>query len=149
LALAPDVVLAAYALTQCSGLRVLRILRQLSPEIPCILVSEAAGEETAVACLPEGAVDFVRKDRLGHLGQAVRRALEHKHIRAEEQATLDARQRSEERFRALIEHSADAIVLLDPIGTVQYASPSITRLLGHLPGQLVERPLFDLIHPEN
>jgi PAS domain S-box-containing protein len=79
----------------------------------------------------------------------VRRALEHKHLRAEEQAALDARQRSEERFRALIEHSADAIVLLDPIGTVQYASPSITRLLGHLPGQLVERPLFDLIHPEN
>src|SRR2546427_6758904 len=70
LALAPDVVLAAYALTQCSGLRVLRILRQLSPEIPCILVSEAAGEETAVPCLQEGAVDFVCQDRLGELGRA-------------------------------------------------------------------------------
>jgi len=149
LALAPDIVLAAYALPQCSGLRALRILRQLRPEIPCILVSEATGEETAVACLQEGAVDYVRKDRLGHLGQAVRRALEQKRLRAVEQEALGAQQRSEDRFRALIEHSADVIVLLDPIGTVRYASPSVTRLLGHLPEQLVERPLFDLIHPED
>ena len=36
---------------------------------------------------------------------------------------------SEQRFRALIEHSSDAIVLLDAEATVRYASPSATRIL--------------------
>jgi diguanylate cyclase (GGDEF)-like protein/PAS domain S-box-containing protein len=56
---------------------------------------------------------------------------------------------SEQRFRALIEKSSDAIVLLDMIGMMLYASPSTTRLLGYTPDELVGRSAFELIHPED
>src|SRR5215469_8312439 len=56
---------------------------------------------------------------------------------------------SEKRFRALIEKSSDAIVLLDITGMLLYASPSTTRLLGYTPDELVGRSAFELIHPED
>ncbi|HYM92259.1 MAG TPA: PAS domain S-box protein [bacterium] len=149
LAFAPDIILADYALPRCNGLRALRLLRQLALEIPCILVSGTIGEETAISCLHEGAVDYILKDRMTRLGQAVTRALEQKRLHDGKQATLAALRQSEERFRGLIEHSTDGIVLIEPAGTIRYASPSITGMLGHLPEQLAERPLFNLVHPED
>ena len=51
--------------------------------------------------------------------------------------TEQALQQSERRFRALIENGSDGIVLFDPDRTVIYASPSIRRLLGHSPEEVV------------
>ena len=56
---------------------------------------------------------------------------------------------SEKRFRALIEKSSDAIVLVDTNGVLLYVSPSTTRLLGYTPDELVGRSAFELIHPED
>src|SRR5215468_7341731 len=56
---------------------------------------------------------------------------------------------SDQRFRALIEHSSDAIVLLTPDGTVTYASPSTERVSGYLPTELVGKSSFALLHPED
>jgi diguanylate cyclase (GGDEF)-like protein/PAS domain S-box-containing protein len=57
--------------------------------------------------------------------------------------------RSEQRFRALIEQSADGIVLVDHQGRVFYAGPSTTRLLGYTPEALVGRSALELIHPDD
>ncbi len=54
-----------------------------------------------------------------------------------------------EGFRSLIEHSPDAISLLDPRGEVLYASPSTADVLGYRPEELVGRNGWDLIHPED
>lgn len=43
-----------------------------------------------------------------------------------------AHRRSEARFRAILMHSFDAIIVTTADGTVSYASPSATDLLGHL-----------------
>jgi diguanylate cyclase (GGDEF)-like protein/PAS domain S-box-containing protein len=56
---------------------------------------------------------------------------------------------SEQRFRALIEKSSDAFVLLDTNGMLLYVSPSTTRLLGYTPDELVGRSAFELIHSED
>ena len=52
------------------------------------------------------------------------------------------------RFRALVENSADGIILVDQDGTVQYASPSTERILGYSPEEMVGRPAFASIHPD-
>ena len=54
-----------------------------------------------------------------------------------------------EGFRSLIEHSPDAISLIDPQGEVLYASPSTADVLGYQPEELVGRNGWDLIHPED
>lgn len=60
-----------------------------------------------------------------------------------------ALQKSERRFRALIENSNDALILSNPGGVVEYASPSAERVLGHPADELIGTTPFALIHPED
>jgi PAS domain S-box-containing protein len=62
------------------------------------------------------------------------------------QAELDA---SAQRFRALIDNCADAVVLIDARGVVQYASPATTRILGYGGEEYVGRNALELIHPDD
>src|SRR5205823_6589688 len=61
-----------------------------------------------------------------------------------------ALQRSERRFRAMIERSSDVEVLHDPAsGNIVYASPSLERVLGYKPEELVGRRSSYLLHPDH
>jgi PAS domain S-box-containing protein len=57
-------------------------------------------------------------------------------------------EQQERRFRALIEHSSDAIALVDPAGTILYASPSTERVLGYTAGEFGGRNGLELVHPD-
>ena len=61
----------------------------------------------------------------------------------------DALQASEERFRALVQNASDMISILDPDGSVLYASPSHQRLLGHSPEDFVGGNFLDFVHYED
>jgi diguanylate cyclase (GGDEF)-like protein/PAS domain S-box-containing protein len=61
----------------------------------------------------------------------------------------EALRRSGERFRSLIQNSSDIITLLDVDGTILYESPSIERILGYEPAELVGKNAFDYVHPED
>ncbi|GCE07644.1 sensor histidine kinase [Dictyobacter aurantiacus] len=50
-------------------------------------------------------------------------------------------------FQALIEHSTNALVLLQPDGCITYASPATEGYTGYTCKELVERNSFTLIHP--
>jgi PAS domain S-box-containing protein len=65
-----------------------------------------------------------------------------------EHADENVRQ-AQRRFRALIEHSADAVSLLDPQGILTYTSPAATGVLGYAVEDLVGRSMFDLLHPDD
>src|SRR5947209_10024598 len=56
---------------------------------------------------------------------------------------------SEERYRALIEHSTDITVLLDATGLVTYVSPSITTILGYAPQEVMGVHGLSMIHPDD
>jgi PAS domain S-box-containing protein len=56
---------------------------------------------------------------------------------------------SEARFRRLFEHSSDAVALVSGEGFIVYESPSVTRVLGYAPEELIGRNMFDLIHPDD
>ena len=60
----------------------------------------------------------------------------------------DAVRESAKRFRALIEHAFDVVLLLDRDWGVLYASPSAERVLGYAPRELVGRNALDLVHPD-
>jgi len=88
----PDLILADYSLPQFDGLSALKRLREQQLEIPFILVSGVMGEEKAVAAMKLGATDYLLKDRLARLGDAVKNALEEKQLR-------DAKRQAEESLR--------------------------------------------------
>jgi PAS domain S-box-containing protein/putative nucleotidyltransferase with HDIG domain len=58
-----------------------------------------------------------------------------------------ALQESEERFRALIENSSDAIILLDAKGTIMFTSPATSHILGYPLSEIVGVNSLTLFHP--
>ncbi len=56
---------------------------------------------------------------------------------------------SERRFRALVEHASDVIMLLGRDGDVLYASQSTEPVLGYGSTENVGRSAFELVHPDD
>jgi PAS domain S-box-containing protein len=81
-------------------------------------------------------------DELAGVADAVAQCVERKRTEA-------ALQRSEARFRALIEHSDDMLTLHRRDGTITYLSPSTARLLGYAPSDLLGRSLLESVHPDD
>src|SRR5574341_76761 len=144
-----DAIIADYSLPQFDGLSALKAVQERHLDIPFILVSGTIGEEVAVDAMKQGAADYLLKDRLARLGPAVARALEQKQLREAKRIADQTVQESAKRFRALIENSSDAIALVGPDGTILYASPAVTRILGYEINEYVGRIAFELIHPDD
>jgi signal transduction histidine kinase len=97
----PDVVLADYNLPQWRGMEALNVLRREGLDIPLILVSGALGDVTAVECIKRGATDYVLKDGLARLPEAIRRALQEKRqLRLRRQAEEDLARKVDELARS-------------------------------------------------
>ena len=143
-----DVVLADYSLPAWSGMEGLEILQKRGLDIPFILVTGIAGEETAVDCIKQGAADYILKDRLARLPVAVHRALEEKQRRAEQARTDHALRKSEERFRHLFEEAPVAYHEIDRQGIVRRVNRAECELLGYAPEEMLGRPVWDFVVPE-
>jgi len=57
--------------------------------------------------------------------------------------------RSEEHFRSLIENASDIITIAGLDGTISYQSPSVERVLGYKPEELIGRNTNEFIHPDD
>src|SRR5712692_2956579 len=58
--------------------------------------------------------------------------------------------RKQRRFRAMIEHSSDAVLLVNPQDEgVFYASPAFERMTGYTVADLRGRQIMDCIHPDD
>lgn len=103
-----DVILSDNRLPQFSAAQALSHVRALGSDIPFVVVSAAIGEEQAVALLRAGAADYLMKDRLSRLGEAIRHALEQKRLREQAQAAQDALRRlNEELERRIAERTVE------------------------------------------
>src|SRR5581483_5224668 len=61
----------------------------------------------------------------------------------------EASMQNDWRFRALIEHSSDAVALLTQEGIFTYASPSSERVTGYAPEELIGGSAFALLHSDD
>ena len=146
-----DVAFFDYLLGARDGLSLLRQIRQKGIDTPVIMLTGRGAEDVAVEAMKTGAADYLSKANLTieALESSIRHALA---LHAEErqrwhvEAALRA---SEERFRALVENSSDALFLIDAVGRVTYLSPSSVRHLGWTAEQMVGRSYFDFVHPDD
>jgi PAS domain S-box-containing protein len=86
------------------------------------------------------------EERTAELAQ-VNRALQEEI--AERQQTVEALGHSEERFRSLAENASDIITILDVDGVLRYESPSVERILGYAPQEMVGKHSLEFIHPDD
>ena len=123
-------------------------------DIPFIIISGTIGEEQAVEALRAGAQDFFLKDRLTRLPSAIERELAEAENRRRRREAEDDKSRaaealreSEARYRALVEHMADALILVDPDQTIRFVNPAAERfgLLGYAASELLGENAVDFL----
>jgi PAS domain S-box-containing protein len=131
-----DVILADYSLPQFDAPGALRWLGERGLDVPCIVVSGSIGDELAAATIRLGATDYLLKDRLGRLGDAVRRALDQRHLRRETRRAEAALRASEEHYRTLVANIPDVTWRADASGARLFVSPNVERVLGLTPEQI-------------
>lgn len=141
-----DLILSDYSMPQFSAMDALATLKASELDIPLIVVSGTIGEETAVAALKAGALDFLVKDKLARLVPAIERELRDAEIRR-------SRREAESRYRVLVER-LPMIMYMNPAAnrtSTTFISPQIQTILGYWPEEWLADPEFwqTRLHPED
>lgn len=103
----PDLIISDYRMPQFNGLTALKLALTHAPLTPVIILTGAINEDTAVECMKAGATDYVIKEHIKRLGQAVIQALENKKMRLERlqaeesQAKLEAQLRQAQKMESI------------------------------------------------
>lgn len=135
----PELILADYSLPGYSGLTALSQAKQLSPEVPVIIVSGQIGEEVAIETMKAGATDYVLKQRLARLGPVVLRALH------------EAREREHARymFQTAVEAAPSGILMADRADRIILVNTQVEKMFGYLRDELIERSIEILVPMES
>jgi PAS domain S-box-containing protein len=56
---------------------------------------------------------------------------------------------SEELFRSLVENAMDIVLVIQPDGIVKFNSPSLERISGWTPAEIIDQSGFDSVHPDD
>jgi len=144
----PDLVLADYHLPGFDGGRALALVRARDPDLPFIFVSGAMGEDLAVAALHQGASDYLLKDRLSRLPEAVTRTLAEAERKANLRDSEQSLRASEEHYRMATQSMQDAFILMDDQGGVIEWNPAAERMFGYPREEILGRSLHETLVPQ-
>ncbi|OWY62690.1 hypothetical protein B7486_57065, partial [cyanobacterium TDX16] len=70
-------------------------------------------------------------------------------LRGVEMAEQMHRQRSERRFKVLVENASDVVTVVDADSRVIFCSPAARRILGREPEALMGQVQFEIVHPDD
>jgi diguanylate cyclase (GGDEF)-like protein/PAS domain S-box-containing protein len=145
----PDIVLSDCKLPDFDGLAAIEHARQKSAELPVILVTDVLGDQVAVELIKAGANDYILKDGLARLPNAVQRALtEAQAVRARKQAE-EALRLSEERYRSLVVAIAQIVWTTDASGEVIEDLPTWRAFTGQSLEQIKHGGWAAALHPDD
>lgn len=141
-----DIILSDYAMPQFTGFRALELLKEQGLDVPFILISGTIGEETAVAAMRDGAADYLLKDRLTRLGQAVEHALEEKRTREKRKTAEEKLQNLTRQHELILNSAGDGIFGLDVNGNIIFQNPKADELLRWKSSELLGKQAHHAIH---
>jgi PAS domain S-box-containing protein len=144
----PDLILSDYSFPSLPGIDPLILAKEHAPNIPFIIVTSSANEETVVRCKTEGAMDLFTKEHLIRLGPTILKAQNMEPVTGEKEEREDSLEHNEQLFRLISENVSDLIAVLDTEGKRLYKSPSYSSILRD-PSGLYATDSFAEIHPED
>jgi DNA-binding NtrC family response regulator len=136
-----DLILLDGGLPGCDAGRILELIRARSLNTPVIVVTGSLADERAVEFMKEGAADYLLKDRLARLGQAVSRVLLNQRDVKERKLAEQRLRESEERLRQITENLREATFLRSAdFMQFFYVSPVYETVSGRTCASLYENP---------
>ncbi len=143
-----NAVLLDLGLPDGDGSSVLRILQEMDPTLPVIILTAYTSTERTVGSLAQGAFHYLTKPyNRDELRATLRRAVSMKALAAKAEHVEHALAESEERFRSIFESATDAIVLADESGCVLSWNKAASQLFGYRDEEMLGQALTRLMPP--
>ncbi len=132
------------SLPDISGVKLVQKLEKLSPQTEYIVTTGAASLKNAVESVRHRNIIAyetkpIKMEQLRSLIAQV----------AERKRTEEALQKSEIRYRNLVENTAAGVAILDPEGNLVYANNALCQMTGYDEEELLGRSIASLLHPED
>ncbi|MDD4903283.1 MAG: response regulator [Candidatus Bipolaricaulis sp.] len=162
-----DVVVTDIVLPRMDGMALLRKIHEESPETQVVVITGEPTVDTAAEAVRQGAFDYLAKPITGADIRAVvasavrvkrmaddRRRLEEENLRyrlhLEDEVTRTAGElrASEARYRAVVEHAAEAIFIAQD-GVLPFVNAAATAISGYSADDLRTRPFAELLYPDD
>ena len=140
----PDLVLTDVMMPRLDGFGLLRALRA-DPDtcdVPVILLSARAGEESRVEGMEAGADDYLIKPFSAR--ELLARVAAHLQIARMRRDAAEAARRRGAQFQALLHHAPVGVYLVDAELRLREVNPIALPLFGALPGDVVGRDLGEV-----
>ncbi|MBN2352171.1 MAG: response regulator [Spirochaetales bacterium] len=126
----PDAVITDFTMPEFDGFSVIKIVQELSPFTPVLVVTGSINEETAVRCIKAGAADYILKNNVRRIGPSLLSALQQYDSRKRHYETQAALIESEEKYRALFENDPAGDFIAAADGVILTCNRAFTAALG-------------------
>jgi PAS domain S-box-containing protein len=136
-----QVVISDYFMPRFGAFAAMKLLRELDPDVPFLVVSGKVGEDAAVEIMKAGADDYLTKENMSRLCPAIERELREVEVKRERELALS---RSEERWGRLVEQAADAIFVQDLEGRFVDVNRQACESLGYSREELLGMSVADV-----
>lgn len=145
-----DLIISDWSLPKFSGLRALQIIKERNIHVPFIIVSGSFGEDIAINALKLGAHDYLLKDRIDRLGQAVQNTLDHNKLRKERNKAEQALAWEQHLMKVLMDTIPDSIYFKDENSRFIRVNRAQARKLDvNDPSEFVGKTDFDFFSEEH
>jgi len=121
-----DIIISDYVMPQFNGLEALRLMQGKGLDLPFIVISGKAGENTLVGAMKAGVHDYILKNNLARLIPAVERELREAVVRRELQQEI------EEQRQALLEAERQRVMMESVEAACHHFAQPLTTMLSNL-----------------
>jgi PAS domain S-box-containing protein len=132
-------VVSEVELADGTGVDLCRTVRRRFDDVAFVLVPESGNDDLARDAVSAGVDEYVPAGTITGVADLWERVL----------AAIETVSTEQRRYRKLVEQATDAIAIIDPDATIRYISPSVERILGYAPSELVGRRGTEIVHPED
>ncbi len=131
----PDIILADHTLPSFNSTEALRLIKEKENKIPFILVTATVSDEYAVEVMKAGADDYILKDRLHRLPQAILNAME--------------KNRAESSLQTIFDSTSEGFILTDTDGIVkEFNTKAAQTILLNTEKEIkIGSSIYNFIHP--
>jgi PAS domain S-box-containing protein len=142
-----DVVVADYMMPGKNGLELLKELRREGRDVPFILLTCKSREEVAIEALNSGVEQYIPK---GGDAEATYEELRRGICNAVKKRKAEKLLKEcESRFRQISKNMQDMLLLTDENLICTHASSSIKWILGYEPSEIIGKPIYQFVHPDD